>query len=193
MVVLCGPRLKNEHTTTRFHYLAKRSPLGRGRCHSVLDRCAAGIDPNSDRIRAIGCERNQDKRSRPHKIAGSSDRGDSPQEFGIKEVKAMDQADMITLAAPLAEIGAVIGLFVKTHTAPRFTQIEASLESLRSQSDSLKEMIVCLNKRLDEIDDKNEAATKALRADVGTIVTKAHDRINPIEQAIARLEERTAR
>lgn len=105
----------------------------------------------------------------------------------------MDQADMITLAAPLAEIGAVIGLFVKTHTAPRFTQIEASLESLRSQSDSLKEMIVCLNKRLDEIDDKNEAATKALRADVGTIVTKAHDRINPIEQAIARLEERTAR
>ena len=103
----------------------------------------------------------------------------------------MDQSDLIAIAAPLAEIGALLGLFVKMHTAPQFAELRAGVEQLRADVADLREVTKQEHKQIDDLDDKISAALLSLRAEVGEIVTKAHDRINPIEREIARLEERT--
>jgi len=103
----------------------------------------------------------------------------------------MDQADIIALAAPLAEIGALLALFVKMHTAPQFAELQAAVAALRDDVAALREGGSVEHGRLDQLDDKTTAALASLRSEVGEIVTKAHDRINPMERDIARLEERT--
>ena len=105
----------------------------------------------------------------------------------------MDHMDIISIAAPLAEIGAVIGLFIKMHTAPRFTQIEASIEALKGEITGLREQMDKEDLRHDEAEQKLAEGLLNLRNEVGKITTKAHDRINPIERDIARLMERTRR
>jgi predicted nucleic acid-binding Zn-ribbon protein len=105
----------------------------------------------------------------------------------------MDHMDMISIAAPLAEIGAVIGLFIKLHTAPRFAQNEAALDALRNDITALREQLDKTAARFEEADARHADALLGLRNEVGEITTKAHDRINPIERDIARLMERTRR
>ena len=105
----------------------------------------------------------------------------------------MDNMDIISIAAPLAQIGAVIGLFVKMHTQPKFASLDAMLDALRGDVAALKEQLAEASDRVDDNDNRHAEALLGIRNEVGEIVTKAHDRINPIERDIARLLERTGR
>jgi predicted nucleic acid-binding Zn-ribbon protein len=105
----------------------------------------------------------------------------------------MANMDLVSLAVPVAEICAVIGLFIKLHTAPRFAQQEASLDALKLEVASLREQLARTGHRLEDAEQRHADGLLKLRSEVGEVTTKAHDRINPIERDIARLMERTRR
>ena len=100
----------------------------------------------------------------------------------------MEHADLISLAVPLAEIGAVIGIFIKLHTAPKFASLEAASASAQADLAAIREHLEKLSERLDAANAGYSKDTKALRSEVGEIVTKAHDRINPLEAKISAIE-----
>lgn len=103
----------------------------------------------------------------------------------------MDHMDMLSLAAPIAEVVGLLALFVKLHTAPKFAQLESEMTAARSDIAEFRAQIDKAIDRFEESEQRHGENLLKFRAEVGEIVTKAHDRINPIERDIARLLERT--
>ena len=93
----------------------------------------------------------------------------------------MDGGDIaVVTGGGAASLTFVLGV-VQRYVGPR-------LDALRDRTKKLEAENAALQRRCDEIAENAAKARSELREHVGTIVTKAHDRLNPIEASVSELK-----
>ncbi len=97
----------------------------------------------------------------------------------------MDATDLgIVGSGGAAALGFVLGV-VKRFVSPRFDALRERVAKLERENEALA-------RRCDEVAENASKARAELREHVGATVTKAHDRINEVEKATARIDGKMA-